>query len=375
MVTILLQKILDLLRKMLRKPGVNESASGAEVATFTTNTAEPLTSATFGIMATQDEGTPSVESPIEIEGYTGINVSISGEDTSDPTVIPVSWQAEAGTVYAGEVDAISGKLKVTHKLFTFVGDDSESWSNVAAGGNRANTISIGASIAQPTDTAPMCNEFVAVSYAERDTSVANTCYVTPTGSLAVITTTDYNTSSKFKALIAENNLKVLIKLATPIEYDITPAEINSLVGVNNIWGDTNGSVSVVYRFKIESQEELQQAAGSGTYTDLTDDLTIDFETIEESSCDVKAYRQGNIVVVELNYLVYLTTPTDTGVIISGLPKAKNNTTVWVNDLYSAPTGNGGRMRVNTDGQLTQWYFRPYPNHQISGQIIYITDEV
>ena len=219
----------------------------------------------------------------------------------------------------------------------------------------------------------MCNEFVAVSYAERDTSVANTCYVTPTGSLAVITTTDYNTSAKFKALIAENNLKVLIKLATPVEYDITPAEINSLVGVNNIWGDTNGSVSVVYRFKIESQEEMQQAAGSGTYTDLTSDLTIDYLTIEESSCNVKAYQQGNMVIVEINYMKYLTTPTDEAVIITGLPKAKATTTSFVYDIYNAQVG--GRMRVNTDGELQQWYFRPYPNHDICGQIVYITDEV
>ena len=70
---------------------------------------------------------------------------------------------------------------------------------------------------------------------------------------------------------------------------------------------------------------------------------------------------------------YLTTPTDTGIIITGLPKSKENTTTFVYDIYNAQVG--GRMRVNTDGELTQWYFRPYPNHDICGQIVYITDEV
>ena len=139
----------------------------------------------------------------------------------------------------------------------------------------------------------------------------------------------------------------------------------------NITTPQNGD-TLVYD---SSNKEWVNGAGGGISdaVDITSGLTIDFITIEESSCNVKAYRMGNVVILEINYMKYLTTPENTGVIISGLPKAKSATYNFVYDIYNQQVG--GRMRVNTDGELTQWYFRPYPNHDIVGQIIYVTDEV
>ena len=394
MVTILLQKILDLLKEKLGdignfiasffisdpqdgqaliydaesekwvndyiEPAIKDTASG-EVATFNTDVALPLIDAKFGIVASQESGTPTPSSPKAITGYTGINVKHSGADTSDYTTYPVSWQTEAGTVYGGVVDVTTGKLTVTH---TRIDLGSLSWGTGSGGAARfvatPNPIAKGSStiICEVLQTSTN----TAIYAGSVDKAIA-----VHTNGTIWVRDTDYTDKDDFKT--AMDGKYAVYELATPIEYDLTPVEITALVGTNNIWGDTNGNAEVEY-YTGAAKDIINVA---NIVYDLTSDLVIDYETIEESSCNVKAYRQGHMVIVEINYMKYLTTPTDTAVIISGLPKAKETTTSFVYDIYNGQVG--GRMRVNTDGELTQWYFRPYPDHDICGQIIYITDEV
>ena len=55
-----------------------------------------------------------------------------------------------------------------------------------------------------------------------------------------------DTVDKFRQFITDNPLYVTAELAVPVTYQLTPAEVRTLLGVNNIWADT-GSVSVEYR--------------------------------------------------------------------------------------------------------------------------------
>lgn len=55
-------------------------------------------------------GDPSPEDIRSISGWIGTKVSHSGADTSDPEVIPVSWQTEVGTDYAGILNVTTGVL-------------------------------------------------------------------------------------------------------------------------------------------------------------------------------------------------------------------------------------------------------------------------
>ena len=50
---------------------------------------------------------------------------------------------------------------------------------------------------------------------------------------------------------ATKNCEVVYPLATPIEVDITPQAITPLLGVNNIWNDTNGDTTVKYKLGIQ----------------------------------------------------------------------------------------------------------------------------
>ena len=56
----------------------------------------------------------------------------------------------------------------------------------------------------------------------------------------------YNLESitEFKAFLSTATF--MAELATPLEYQLTPTEINSLIGDNTVWSDTNGTNTVKY---------------------------------------------------------------------------------------------------------------------------------
>lgn len=219
------------------------------------------------------------------------------------------------------------------------------------------------------------------------------------------TTTSYNTLSGDKpnngiAVASTGNVYIysdntptgylIYELATPVTPDVSSEDFatlcsayeisgelftlpldsnfNAYAGSNNVFTD-DGIVTVEYY--NGNAKEIWEVANH--VTDLTSDLTIDYQTIQESSCDVKAYQQGNMVIVEINFMRYLTMPDEKAVIITGLPKPVAPTYGSVLDTYDS--ANGIRLRVNTDGELQQWYNRPAGNHEAVGQIVYITDEV
>lgn len=121
-----------------------------------------------------------------ITGWTGAKVYHSGEDTSNPTELDVTFPTEAGTVYGGTLDLVNGTLTV----------------------DRAQIASYNG------ETLP--GEWIS----DRDVYAAGT---TPT-----------------------TGAQVVYELATLITYTLTPQEIRTLLGTNNIWADT-GDVTVGYK--------------------------------------------------------------------------------------------------------------------------------
>ena len=40
--------------------------------------------------------------------------------------------------------------------------------------------------------------------------------------------------------------EIVYDLAVPVEYQLTPVQVNSLAGQNNIWADTGDIISLIY---------------------------------------------------------------------------------------------------------------------------------
>ena len=179
-----------------------------------------------------------------ITGWTGANIYHSGEDTSNPTVYTVSWTDEAGTVYGGIVDVVSGVLT---QIWKVVEAQTLTWT--------ARTGSMEATISDRkygVDIYPLSSHYKGdwlTGWASLTNGIigAISNYIVirikdDANQASLADWNDYLTAQK----TAGTPVQILYELATPVEYQITPEEINTLIGVNNIWADT-GDVSVKYR--------------------------------------------------------------------------------------------------------------------------------
>lgn len=389
MITILLQKILDIIKAYITslntklnqiKNNLSEliivKTAEGDIASFYTRLARPLQAAKFAIKATGGNGTPS--SPIAINGFTGLNVYKRGknlidistliagyvnsdgtfntsqtkgemrsgfisvkpnttyyfsiketsssysawlrvgqyesEDTSsfiqsnsfwlftttattrfivvsarnladatkiqlelgntetdyepynsNSAVYPISWQTGAGTVYGGEVDITSGKLKVTHTKLKYYGTDCD-----------VLNLNYGLTAEGYTHLVFAKNGLDAIGTMTVDNSKSNMLSpnlsasgnsIPPSEGYRVINSgtpqrptiywyinQTWADNQAFKDWLDENPFEVIVPLATPLEYDLTPQEITALVGVNNIWGDTNGNAEIEYLGKFQEAE-------------------------------------------------------------------------------------------------------------------------
>lgn len=170
----------------------NDSVSGI-IASFPDGAENlPLKSCIINIEPIQEGiGQPSSTNIRPITGWTGAIIVVSStQNAQGGTTYPISWQTEVGTIYGGVLNVISGELIV----------------------NRA-TIA-----AYNGETLP------GVWISDRDAY-----------SMGTIPTT---------------GAQVVYELATPITYHLTPIEIHTLLGQNNIWANT-GNIAVTYKADIQ----------------------------------------------------------------------------------------------------------------------------
>ena len=154
------------------------------------------------------------------EPYNGIN-------------LPISWQTEAGTVYGGKLDVLTGKLTVDMAMpsldaGTVYRDNGTYKIWMVKNLPRSVSVSGGRAISNITKT------FGNVSSTALETRIQ-----LPSGTQQILFAsipTGFNIA----------DVQVAYELATPIEIQLDPHEINTLLGVNNIWADT-GDTEVEYR--------------------------------------------------------------------------------------------------------------------------------
>ena len=167
------------------------------------------------------------------------------------TTIPISWQSEAGTVYGGTLDVTSGVLTVT---MASVNLSSLSWT-------RNTNYTVPFFWAFLSNSAPnsdygrygVCSCYNCTTCTSTTKPWSQTPL--PSGSLIyalvgyagdpAVYIRDDNCSdvTELQSVIANQTL--VYELATPQTYQLTPTEVTTLLGQNNIWADT-GDSSVEY---------------------------------------------------------------------------------------------------------------------------------
>lgn len=201
-------------------------------------TGASITSLSTTITPTQaGSGDPSPTNVRPITGLTGLSVYVSPtQDQQDATTYTVDWTTEAGTVYGGTLDVVTGVLTVDTG-YTTISDLSWNYSSnsFVSGyihGGRAEAIA--------------CSDYKIVSYtipaSDRDNFSINCGASESAGHRFYIKDNRYDAATLSNWQTAMANCQIVYKLETPIEYQLTPQEIVVLVGENNVW-TSSGPVS------------------------------------------------------------------------------------------------------------------------------------
>lgn len=228
-----------------------ENTSGTDVLTVFSNSDYPLSSLIVAIEPVQEgTGDPSPENVRPISGWSSIQVFQSEEydETADP-ILEVTISDEAGTVYGGIVDLITGDLTVT-KAMKDMG--SFNWG-YNTGGNfpyfDSGSFSIGASIKAGV-VIGICSAYKVIpnitssSFRSVDHNYECCCNSSGGSAYLIVQNSDYNSAADFKA--AMEGVEIVYDLVNPISYKIDPEELSLLKGINNIWADCGPVMSITY---------------------------------------------------------------------------------------------------------------------------------
>ena len=200
----------------------------------------------------------------DYEPYSGTTASVTFPDT----------------VYGGSYEFVSGGLKSGYKKFVVDENTSISYSSSAkgfyvnGGWNDAlytqNTETGRAALAQAVfcDTLKYDGNIVFGQYGFRFTYYMD-------GWAPLIFVPSVTSKAEAQAWLADNNVTFLYPIANPVEIQLTPQEISTLAGENNIWSDAQ-SMTVTYKAdgRASDVEALNMLLG-GTYQNQgnPDDVT------------------------------------------------------------------------------------------------------
>lgn len=218
------------------------TATGNPV-TFVTTLARPLKQCNVTFFVVQEgTGDPSPDNVRHIDNaWKGITVYHSGADTTQPDVINVAWESEAGTIYGGYIDLVNGTLTKTHNYIEFDGSADESWS---------------------VETPSMPNFYIMISDAKVNQSAGMACnYALPNNDLSnnrckITSSRNFNirigldigisTVDDFKVWLETHPIQLVYELDTAQSYQLTAQQIIALGGSNTVWSDSNGDIDITY---------------------------------------------------------------------------------------------------------------------------------
>ena len=160
------------------------------------------------------------------------------------------------TVYGGTLDVVSGELTLTHGAVTFDGTNG-TYSFLSSGRVNIDYADLGYKH-EVNALIGLSNLYTEVGQkgtnSQFDTLVASMDGVfdfnnTLTASAIRIKDSRFTSLDTAKGILANTPLQVVYELATPQTYQLTPQEVQTLLGDNNIWSD--GQVEVVYKADIQ----------------------------------------------------------------------------------------------------------------------------
>ena len=205
-----------------------------------------ITEPTMIIIVRASNTNPTVFSEPQLE----LGSEFTGYEPYVGDVLPISWETEAGTVYGGSLDVLTGMLTVDRQSADFetMGwtwrSESETWRNQSL----MDIILLPSS--SGVRTTAICENYRAYSWNSMfdDHSLLGIA-ITSTGNLMVRTGSSSETPKG----------KMAYPLASPQTILLTPAQMQTLLGENHIWADTGDVLNLTYRADTKKYIEQKVA--------------------------------------------------------------------------------------------------------------------
>lgn len=201
----------------------------------------------------------------------GLQVEVASASTEyaafDGEHLNIAFPAEAGTVYAGTLDATTGKLTVTHQYLQF--DGTETWVE-STSGTYPYYYTVVTTPAPLNNSTGWSSHFPWVSIRgssdnygiDAINGTQRMIAVRPDSSVAA-SLSAFETWLSSQAS-AGTPLQAVYPLITPIEYTLTAADITLIDGENHLWTDTNGTNSCLYYTSAGQSQKDKIPTGGGT---------------------------------------------------------------------------------------------------------------
>lgn len=188
-----------------------------------------------------------------------------------------NWESEAGTVYSGTLDVVSGKLVIDRAGNVYDGSSDENWSRYLAGSASAFAMRIdvaGMKESTAGSNIVISNELKSLAYNAQWGSYDS--FISTQSGMAVLVAgiKTITTVDDWRAYLESSPLQVVYELATPTEIQLTPQEVTTLLGDNNIWADSGNILELEYTAdtKLYIGEQQSGVLGSGTQSITKPDL-------------------------------------------------------------------------------------------------------
>lgn len=232
-----------------------KTLSGALVS-FTDGADMPMVACAASIVPKQSgTGTPSPDNVRPISGWTEVNVIVSPtQEATDGTTTTVNL---GRTVYGGTLDVVTGVLgdnmkydQMTYSYLSGLGSGYIGYSaNVTQVGGNAVWVRNWNYTDYPENIdggiKAVCNAF---PISMHNKNIINSQYRTWFGVGSMTSVAEF--LSAVQTLEANGSgLWIAHEIKTPQTYQLTPTEVKTLLGENNVWADS-GDVEITYRRDI-----------------------------------------------------------------------------------------------------------------------------
>lgn len=171
-----------------------------------------------------------------------------------------------GTRYGGTLDVVNGVLTVDRAEILLNG--SETYTINSSGTDKISFRHWDGSVTANADGVQISNRLFYDRYAWRYTAPSFSFVVGSNELFLTIPKTTASTVEELKTWISSNNIQLVYELATPLTIQLTPTQVKSLLGQNNVWADTGDIKELIYFRNAKSTQAIRDIIDTTTAKDI-----------------------------------------------------------------------------------------------------------